>query len=276
MVLEYYGMGRKALSRVLGLFLVNVFLAFMSIDNIRRILEFNGFHIGFRFSLPVTIPTVWDFVEPPPTPPSHYVVSFWLFIALVSLVVNSVITYFYLRILMVRGLDYQPPSTPVRILDLILYGLIGLFFASIILVAGLAALILFPLIIILYYFIYATPYIIVAENKNIVEALATSIKLASTGTYLAYTLSYIAIVLLTSPILTLITVNTKLPGVIVGSLIAGIIGLWLTSSTTAMILDKQGLLEQKEAITQHSLPPPPHQGGEENIRSWIQVFMLLD
>ncbi len=256
MVLEYYGIGRKVLSRVPGLFLVNVFLAFMSIDNIRRVLEFNGFHIGFRLSLPVTVPTLWDFVEPPPTPPSHYVVSLWFIIALISLIVNSVITYFYLRIIMSRGLDYQPPSTPVRIIDLILYGLIGLFFAVIIVLAGVAALILFPLVIILYYFIYATPYIIVAENKNIAEALATSIRLASTGTYLAYTLTYIAIVLLISPILTLITVNTKLPGIIVGSVIAGIIGLWLTSSTTAMILDKQGLLGREE-VTIQLLPPPP-------------------
>jgi len=258
-VLEYYGMGRKVLSRVLGLFLVNVFLAFMSIDNIRRVLEFNGFHVGFRLSLPVTVPTVWDFVEPPPSPPSYYVASAWFIIALISLIVNSVITYFYLRIIMSRGLDHQPPSTPIRIIDLILYGLIGLFFAAIIVVAGLAALMLFPLVIILYYFIYATPYIIVAENKNIAEALATSIKLASTGTYLTYTLTYIAIVLLISPILTLITVNTKLPGIIVGSVIAGIIGLWLTSSTTAMILDKQGLLGREEATIQLPPPPPPMQ-----------------
>lgn len=242
MVLEYYGRGRKVLSRMLGLFLVNVFLAYMSIDNIRRILEFNGFHIGFRITLPVTIPTVWDFVEPPPLLPSHYITSTWFLIALLSLVVNSIVTYFYLRIIMVRGLEYQPPGAPSRILDIMLYNSIGLFFAATVLVFGLGVLMLFPLIILLYYFIYATPYIIVASNKNVLQALATGARLALTRTYLVYTLTYTAITLLISPILTLITVNTRLFGIIIGSIIAGILGLWLTSSTTAMILDKLGLL----------------------------------
>lgn len=240
-VLEYYGMGRRALSRVFGLFLVNVFLAFMSIDNIRRVLEFNGFHIGFRITLPITIPTVWDFVEPPPATPASYPVSLWLFIALLSLIVNSIISFYYIRLISSKGLGYEPKSTPRRIIDLVLYGLIGLFFAAIVLVAGVAALFLFPLVIILYYFIYATPYIIILADQGIGKALQTSIALATSGAYLTYTLVYIVIVFLTSPILTLITVNIKLPGIMVGSIIAGIIGLWLTSSTTAMILDKLGL-----------------------------------
>ncbi len=238
MVLEYYSMGRRILPRILGLSLVNIFLAYLSIDNIRRILVFKGFHIGFHISLPITVPTIWDFIELPPTPPSQYIASFWFLIALLSLIVDAVISYFYIRILVTQGFEYQAQSTPIRIIDLIVYGLITLFFALIIVAAGIAALFLFPLIIILYYFIYAAPYIIIIRGDNIGRALTTSIKLASTTAYLAYTLSYIGIILLLSPILTIITVNLKLPGIIIGSIIGGIIGLWLTSSTTAMIIDK--------------------------------------
>ncbi len=112
-------------------------------------------------------------------------------------------------------------------------------YALIVMLTGLAmpllALIAVLAFIPLYYFIYATPYIIVLDDLGIVDAIRNSVILAKSSTYLVYTIAYMAVIFVLAPFFSFITVNGKIFGIIVMSVIAGPLGLWLSASTAAMV-----------------------------------------
>ena len=93
------------------------------------------------------------------------------------------------------------------------------------------------LLLILIYFTYATPFIIVVHDKSLLESLNISIKSSLTSKYLSYTIAYALVTLVISPLLTITVTGLKFPGIIISSIIAGLVGLYLTTSTTYMVND---------------------------------------
>jgi hypothetical protein len=237
---RYLRAGWKAADNAKALAAVNVLLGLVNIDRIMRVLAFDGVHIGFKVSLPNPTPTVWDFVEPPSITRLFFPHS-WLVVGLALTLAEAAIWFFYLRLLAAQGFGIEPVADFARFLDLAAYALINLAIAAIIAVSGVAALVLFLAFIVIYYFIfiyiYAAPYIVVLKNSSLPQALAESFTMARSQRYLEYTLAYAIVVLLASPVMTLITVNMRLFGIIIGSVAGGALGLWLAASTMAMILE---------------------------------------
>mgnify|MGYP005627103657 CR=1 FL=1 len=253
-IIDYFKEGFNVMGKVVFLCIINIVFSLLSPDAIDKVLKFRGFHIGVKFNLPTVIVELWDFVSLPQgigavtkigfPVISHIPVIFLVVLIpllILTLLIVALVSFIYLRILMTRGLGLNITTRASRILDIFLYNLLLLvitFTLMPMVFINVMLLMLYMIIMILIsYFIYATPFIIVGFDKGVKTALKYSITLAHRKEYLKFTLFYIVITLLISPFFTLIAVNGKLLGIIIGSVLAGIVGLWLTSSTTLMVLD---------------------------------------
>ncbi len=230
-------LGFSGARRCLFLSLVNTVLTYISIDNIARCLMHRGIFIGFKISLPTAIPTLWHFVEVPGRPS---VMGFLgLVVGFLVAILVSFIEFLYLSRLL-ACLGVEPRAGFRRALHIVVFNLalelytlmVALIRSAIPALTILAVLAFLPL----YYLVYATPYLIVLEDLDIVTAVRRAIDIAKKRDHALYILVYIAIIFVTSPLFTIVAVNGKLPGIVVMSLIAGPLGLWLTASTAAMIV----------------------------------------
>ncbi len=254
--LEYFSKGINILPRVIELSLLNIVFSFMNTGNIVRALEFKGLHIGFKFILPQTIVGLWDLCSIPSQKPSEVYVLWYrveevtgstlsmLMLAVVGYsIIYAIASFFYIYYIVSNGLREEKKLNPRKIVDIIVYYIVIYtlltipVLLAIMLFNPLAAITAMTLVLILMYFIYATPFIIVVHNKNLLESLRTSIRSAFTSKYLSYTIAYAIATLVLSPLLTIIVTGLKFPGIIISSIIAGLVGLWLTISTTYMVND---------------------------------------
>lgn len=250
-VLENYSKAFNLTWKVIALSIVNIILSLLDFEAINRALSFRGIHIGFKFHLPTIIVRLWDLVSlpggqgysattqlvPVEGMPMILVILFMLLLMLLT----SIVAYIYLRIIVVKAIGREVPLNYIRIIDLFLFQL--LIMALMLLIVPIAfaniatGILFFILMLIIYYFIYATPFIIVIHDKGVMEALKQSISLAMRGEYLGFTLIYIVVTLILSPMYTILVVDGKIAGLIISLPLAGITGLWLTTATTLMIIE---------------------------------------
>lgn len=250
---EYFRSGFVLMENVLPLSIINIMINIMSSllnrNAILNILSFQGIHVAFKFSLPSVIVDLWNFIEVPHQGvevnvgfmtfyDSQARFTFLIIVSLGLAFIYAFIAYFYLYVLFTKGMHLDIKINLKRILDLFIYHLIMFALALMLILTSRVIVMLLLYVIILLiinYFIYASPFIIVGFNKEVSEALVRSVLVARKNIYLSYTILYIIIMLLISPILTLIAVNGKIPGMIIASILAGPPGLWLTASTTLMV-----------------------------------------
>ncbi len=249
--LSYFKNSLLNMENVISLSIINIIFSLINWSAIMNVLEFRGMYIGLKISLPSVIVDLWNLAEYPHQGAEINVGFMTLYtfqrsmplsiiLMLIFTFVYALAAYFYLYILFTKGVHLNIKINLKRILDLFVYYLlISILTLLLILTPRIDIVLLLYVIILLIinYFIYASPFIIVGFNKGISEAIVMSASLAWKNTYLSYTILYTIITSIISPILTLIAVNGKMPGIIIASMLVGLPGLWLALSTTLMIMD---------------------------------------
>lgn len=243
----------------ISLILVPILLAVMQTDSIRQILTYDGVHVGFKFGVPASVVTIWQFVSLPgsgftanPGLPLSAPFATLVIPGVILLraglsagyfgtiaadlldrhegFVMSVLTYF-VPFLVITVLPYVV-LVPLA-LGLFGFGSLGGGGAMV----G-AVLLLIPAFIAAGYLFWATPYLIVLRRTGVVAAARGSYKLAvGGGAYLSYTIGYLALVFFASMIMTAVVVNVPAVGIPFGILIGGFLGLTLNITTMRFVAD---------------------------------------
>lgn len=241
---------------------IPILFALFNTDKLLAILRFDGAHIGFKFGLPVSVVTVWQFVS---VPNSGVNVNTGLPIELLPipivtipalLVVQAVLTAGYFG--SIRNSLYGQPyafvlnckryfipflivtSIPTLLLLPLAAGVIGTSavtggFGGTTFVILLVALIGF---VILGYLFYPVPYLIVLHQTGVVSAAQRSYALATQGgPYVTYTAGFALFVLGVSPIATALVVNVPVIGPALGIIGGGVLGLAANIMTMRFIAD---------------------------------------
>ncbi|WP_458189934.1 hypothetical protein [Haladaptatus sp. NG-WS-4] len=222
---------------------VPLFATFLHVDNVRKVMAAPGFHFGVAFRFPTSIPTFWTFVSVP-NPDSGVFVSPTLFFAPIFVVVESALAAGYLGsvrdgvetgtfdfVTNVRA--YFRPllgyTVLVWLVQLLAFAL-GLLFFPLLLVALVAMLVLA-------YWFYGVPYLVVVADLSLDAALRRSFELATTDSaYFEYGTRYLLFVLAVSLVGTLF-VNLGVVGVVLGAVFAAPLALALTVATVSFFSD---------------------------------------
>jgi hypothetical protein len=237
-------------------------LALFNTNKLLAVLRFDGGHIGFKFGLPVSVVTVWEFVS---VPNSGVTVNTGLPVeslpvAIVTvpvlLLVQAVLTAGYFG--SIRNTLYGEPyefisnskryfvpfviiiSVPTLLLLPLAAGVLGSGalaggFGGPTLVILLLAMVGF---VVLGYVFYPVPYLIVLQQTGVVGAARRSYTLATqSGPYFAYTAGFVLFVLGVSPIFTVLVVNVPVIGLPIGIIGGGVLGLAVNSMTMRFISD---------------------------------------
>lgn len=216
--------------------------AFLS-DNVARVLSFRGWTVGLTTGLPSPISDVWRFVN---VPAADGVVAGPVPLVVLGVVLRAVVLAGYLgsmRSTLASG--RSDLETAVRRYTLPMLAYLGaIFLVGVAAIAvGLAfgtvgIVLLFPAVVALKYLFFATPFLLVLRREGLEDALRRSAHLAlDGGPYLRFALAYAGLVLLASPLATLVVVNLGLVGVVVGAVVGAPVGLALDVATMRFVAD---------------------------------------
>ncbi|RLG84068.1 MAG: hypothetical protein DRO40_02575 [Thermoprotei archaeon] len=247
--MEYFSKGYEIAKRVIVLIIINIIVSLLNFNAIARISSFHGIHFGVKLTFPKIILDLWDLVSLPrkgfeimgvSIVPNTSLLMVIVYL-IIYIILYSFLSYAYLVYILKNGLGEPVGAGLNRVLDLIIYSLIFLFiglamisFAS--LHPSLLVVSIFILLIITY-FIYAAPFIVVSLDKDVFESINISIKLAKTDTYFKYTLVYVLIIIIASIPATILVVNMKIIGLLLAIIPISFLGLVLTVSTELVIKD---------------------------------------
>lgn len=241
---------------------IPILLALFNTNKLLAVLRFDGGHIGFKFGLPVSVVTVWEFVSVPNSGVSVNtgVPVEALPIAIVTvpvlLLVQAVLTAGYFgsirNTLYGEPYEFIPNSKRYFVPFVIITGiptLLLLPFAAGVIGSGAlgggfggpsVVLLLLGVVgfVILGYLFYPVPYLVVLQQTGVVVAARRSYTLATqSGPYFAYTAGFVLFVLAVSPIFTVLVVNIPVIGLPVGIIAGGVLGLAVNSMTMRFISD---------------------------------------
>lgn len=247
------------LSEIFLLGVIPVIATILTYKKLLAILQFRRFHFGVKFGFPTSIVDVWHFVSTPSGAPGFLTSSFLfsrplLFVgnALIFIVLQSVLAAGYLGTIN-ESFDMTSFSFVENagkyLIDFLLYQVLMWFLSLLPLLVALLPFLwifLFPLVLFIGYLLYGLPFIIVTTNRGFTASLKKSVNLgvqsAQGGTeYLSYGLKYFLFIAAFSIPFTLLVVNLKMIGIIIGTLLVIPLALILNSST---ILFFRNLFEQ--------------------------------
>lgn len=228
--------------------------AVMATEKIERIATFHGGHIGLRLGLPVGVVNIWQFVSLPnesvsvglPVPEAIPLVVVVLPIAVVVQAALSAGYFGSLAAALETGTFAFGASLRRHFVPFLLYTIIPLAVVAPVAVLGLASgRLLLPFVLLLVvafivaaYLFYATPYLIVLRDTDLVSALRTSYGLAiEGGPYFRYAAGYAGFVLALSIVATAVVVNLGLVGVAVGVVAGAPVGLACNATTMRFVAD---------------------------------------
>lgn len=228
--------------------------ALLATEKIQRVATFNGNHFGLRLGLPVSVVDLWQFVSLPnesvsvglPMPEALPVA---VVVVPLAVVVQAALAAGYFGSLgtALRGGAYEF-TTHVRrhFVPFLVYTVIPIAVVAPVALLGLAdgrlalplILLLVPAFIVAAYLFYATPYLIVLRNEDVVTALKGSYELATRGgPYLRYAAGYAGFVLGVSLVATAVVVNLGLAGVAIGVVAGAPLGLLCNATTMRFVAD---------------------------------------
>ena len=243
--------GWASAGEITALAAVPFVLSLTNVDAIARIAAYEGFHISFTTSLPFSVITVWQFVDPPRTgvfvtsglPGSSPLAGVAVVLAALAHAVLSA-GYFgrvadhvlgrdrsfldcvraytgsFLVLVTVPYLIFAPLAGRVE------GALVGLVVVAI------------PVVLVLGYLFYAAPYLVALRDTGVVEALRGSYRLAvGSGSYLSYTLGFAGLVLAASPVLSVVVVNVPGVGLLVGVAAGAYLGFVCNVTTMQFVAD---------------------------------------
>ena len=244
-------------------------------DKIQRILAFDGGHLGIRLALPADVVTVWTFVSVPADG-----VSLWLSaptghplaVALVPLVVvlRAALGAGYFGGIhdALRDDEYAFVENLRRhFVPFLLYSVLPVLglLPLLALVAGggpgaLGPLVvlLLPVVLLLSYLFYATPYLVVLRGTDLLSAARGSYALAvAGGPYARYAVGFAVFVLGASLVLTAIVVNLGAVGVALGLGIGAPLGLASNVATMEFVAEVDPESPSIGTTGSSSSGPPP-------------------
>ena len=232
-------------------------LSLTNVDALTAIVAHDGFHIGFKATLPISVVTVWAFVDPPTTGVSvtsglpataPYALVAIPAVALVHAVLSA--GYFGSMGAAVVGRErsfadcvrsHLRPFLVLVFLPYLLFvplagGALGLGAIDGALVALLF--LVFPVLVVLGYLFYAAPYLVALRDTDAVTALRASYDLAvEGGPYFRYALGFAGFVLLLSPVMSLVVVNVPGVGLLAGIAAGSYLGLVANVTTMRFVAD---------------------------------------
>jgi hypothetical protein len=245
----------------LPLALVPLVLAVADVEKIRSVVAFDGFHVGFRLGLPVSVVTLWQFVS---VPQSGVNVDAGVPLEALPLAVVTVPLFLVVQAGLAAGYfgaiteflrsgEYRfvdnvrehfvsflvLTALPVLVLLPVALGVFGLGAAGGRSMALLPVVVLgVPAFVLLSYLFYATPYLVVLRETGVLDAARGSYALAvAGGPYLAYAAGVALFVLVVSPLMTVLVVGVPFLGLPVGFLGGSVLGLALNVATMRFVSD---------------------------------------
>jgi hypothetical protein len=250
---------RRAL-RHYPLALVPTVLGATNADKLQAVLAFDGVHLGVKLGSPLSVVTVWQFVSVPNTgvdvetgvPIEMLPVAFVT--VPVVLLVQSALTagYFGSVADVVRGDDYDFVANvvayvrPFLLLTLVPFllllplavGMLGAGAGGGVPLGAVVVVVAVLVFVVLAYLFYATPYLVVLRDVDVVTAARGSYSLAVRGgPYVAYALGFAGFVLAVSPVATALVVNVPVLGILLGVVGGGALGLAANVTTMRFVAD---------------------------------------
>lgn len=229
--------------------------ALLATDKIGRILAFEGGHVGVRLALPVDVVDLWAFVSVPADG-----ASLWLSmptgspVALVAVPVAVVVRaalgagYFgSIREAAETG-EYDFVANARRhFAPFLLYAFLPVLalLPLVVVVEGRGTqavlpfvVLLLPLVLVLSYLFYATPYLVVLRETDLVTAARASYGFAvDGGPYARYAAGFAGFVLAASLVLTAVVVNLGAVGIVLGIGLGAPLGLACNAATMRFVAD---------------------------------------
>jgi len=237
--------------------LIPILLAVLQTDSIRQVLTHDGIHFGVKLSVPVSVVTIWQFVDPPSTGVSVNAglplsLPFTAVVVPLAILLRAGLSAGYFGAIAARlvGRDdgfatsVRTHFVPFLAVTVLPYLFTVPFVVGVVGTGGVggavlgAFVILVPLMLAAGYLFWATPYLIVLRETGLLAAAQGSYGLAvGGGSYLVYTIGYVALVLLISAVATPVVVNVPAVGLPMGILGGGFLGLVLNITTMRFVAD---------------------------------------
>lgn len=237
--------GWRWISDLTPLLFVPIVTAFLSIDNISKVLAFHGRNVGVKlFGLPTNVVDIWTFVNVPNTTESgvHLATPIWA-IALVAVVQSALLAGYLgsIRDALATGSYRFGESVRRYFVPLLLYSLAVFALSLGLLLAFLNLAFVVVVVVVLLaikYLFYATPYVLVLRECDLAEAARVSYGLAvGGGAYARYAVVFSLFATAVSVLGTLVVVNLGLAGIVVGAVAAAPLGLALNVATMRFVAD---------------------------------------
>jgi hypothetical protein len=216
--------------------LVNAFLQY---GNVERVLAFDGVRFGVQFPFPAPLLTAWSFASVPQVGDGLRIVGpAWLFPVAVAL--EAVLVAGYLGSLdegfhtgsydfAANVVSYVVPLFAYTVLAnavVLGVGLLGLR------VGVLALAVAIPTLLTLGYLFWATPFLVVVEDRGFLTALQRSATLAAGGgEYAEFFLKHLLVGAVVSVAVTPVMVNAGVAGVVIGAVVGAPIAFTFTLAT---------------------------------------------
>lgn len=240
----------------LPLALIPLVTALSSTDKIRKVLAADGVNFGFRFGFPGTVVDLWQFVS---VPNSGFNVdtglggldsTFGLAAVVLAVLVRAGLAAGYFGSIH-EALDtesYDFLSNVRRYFpQFLLYTLVPfLFLLPLVPLEGRGELrtllplfvVLVPVIFLVTYLFYATPYLVVLRETDLVSAARASFALAlGGGPYLFFALGFAGFVFLSSVFVTAVVANFGVVGIALGVVVVAPVGLAANVTTMRFVAD---------------------------------------
>lgn len=228
--------------------------AIMATEKIERVVTFDGAHIGPRLGLPVGVVNIWQFVSLPnesvsvglPLPEALPLVAVILPLAVVVQAALSAGYFGSLATALESGTFEFGAGLRRHFVPFLVYTIVPIALVAPVAVLGLASgrsvlpviLLLIVGFIVAAYLFYATPYLIVLRDTDLLSALEASYDLATAGgPYFRYAAGYAGFVLALSIVATAVVVNLGLLGVAVGVVAGAPVGLACNAATMRFVAD---------------------------------------
>lgn len=239
----------------LPLALVPLALGLLDANKIQSVLAFDGVHVGVRFTLPASVLSMWSLVSVPNggvsagVPPSALRSPPVLALALGGLLASSVLSAGYFGSLAnaLAGESYRFVEHVRRYLPAFLVFTVApvIALSPLVLLVGAPSglgivVMLFALVAIAVatYLLYATPYLLVLRETDLLSAARASYALAvDGGAYLSYAVGFVAAVVVVSPVLSAFVVSVPLVGLAVGLPLGAVLGLAGNLATMRFVAD---------------------------------------
>jgi hypothetical protein len=238
----------------LPLALVPLTTALLNTDKISKVLAADGTNFGIRLGLPATVVDLWQFVSVPNEGVSigvsgQLTAPLVLLSLPVVVAVQAVLAAGYFGsihdVLATGSYDFVANARRYFV-PFLVYTLVPVLLLLPLVLLGLGGgralvplvVVFIPVVIAVGYLFYATPYLVVLRETDIVTAARASYALAlDGGPYLSFALGFAAFVLLGSLVVTAIVVNLGAVGILLGVVGMAPVGLAANVATMRFVGD---------------------------------------